>query len=83
MLRRLTPRVGPGNIYTIILPLAAVNEGAEMIDGQNKGEAEADKRKHHKDHRVKVGFGYPADNPQSKKKNIDGTDAVQHGKKKK
>jgi hypothetical protein len=78
----LVPQIGAGNIYTVIFPFPAVNEGAEMIGGQEKGKSETDNGKGDKNCGVKVGFGNPLDHPQGKDKDIDGTDAVQHTEKK-
>jgi hypothetical protein len=50
-----------------------------MIDRQHQGKGKTDKGEGNKDCGVKVSLGYPADNAQSKKKDVDGTDTVQNG----
>jgi hypothetical protein len=66
----------------ILLPLAAVKKGTEMIGSQQKGEAEACQGKHYQNPGVKVDPGYITNNPQGKKQDVDGTGTVQHGKNK-
>jgi hypothetical protein len=83
-LRRLASgQTGLGLITnTIPFPLAAVKEGAEMVDGQEKGKTKTYQGKDYQDPRVKVCLGDIADNPQGKEQHIDRTDTVQDGENK-
>jgi hypothetical protein len=54
-----------------------------MVNGQDQGKAETDKGEGDKNRGVKIGLGYPTDNAQGQKKNIDGTDTVQDSKEEK
>jgi hypothetical protein len=76
-------RIATGNIYTVSLPLPPINEGAEMIGGQQEGKTKTDKGKGYEDRGVEVGFGDPADNSQGKDEDIDGADAVKHSQEEK
>jgi hypothetical protein len=70
-------QIGPGHVNPILFPLAAIEKGAEVIDGQDEGETKTYQGKYYQNLGVKVCLGYIADNPQREKQDIDRTDAVQ------
>jgi hypothetical protein len=67
---RPIPGVNPGQINTIGLPFAAVEEGAEVVNGKQEGEAETDQGKTYKNPGVKVGFGDPINNPYGQEQDV-------------
>jgi hypothetical protein len=64
----------------VFLPLAAVEEGAEVINGKEESEGKTYQGKDYQHLRVKVGLGYVTENAQGKKQDIDAAYTVYHGK---